>query len=138
LFRESNYTHLAFEGYQYAKEHGKANEYNERMLEAFFQKELDIGNIDVLAGLAAELGLNAEDFRGALQSRRYKDMHQKALKHAYQEADIHAVPTFIIGNQVVQGIRSKQSLEKIIEQELEKAKNEQSIIEGGACGVEGC
>jgi predicted DsbA family dithiol-disulfide isomerase len=95
------HTHLAFEGYQYAKEHGKANEYNERMLEAFFQEELDIGNMDVLAGLATELGLHAEEFRGALHTRKYKDRHRKALQHAYQEADIHAVPTFIIGNQVV-------------------------------------
>lgn len=30
------YTHLAFEGYQYAKEHGLANEYNDRVLRAFF------------------------------------------------------------------------------------------------------
>src|SRR3954454_7467673 len=30
------YTHLAFEGYQYAKEHGRGNGYNQRLLEAFF------------------------------------------------------------------------------------------------------
>jgi hypothetical protein len=30
------HTHLAFEGYQYAREHGKGSEYNHRVLEAFF------------------------------------------------------------------------------------------------------
>ncbi|NEQ26985.1 MAG: hypothetical protein F6K28_49805 [Microcoleus sp. SIO2G3] len=32
------YTHLAFEGYQYAKEHGLANEYNDRIRRHSFKK----------------------------------------------------------------------------------------------------
>ena len=47
------HTHLAFEGYQYAKEHGKGNEYNHRVLEAFFQDGQDIGDADVLTRLRA-------------------------------------------------------------------------------------
>lgn len=42
------YTHLAFEGFQYAKEKGRGNEYNIRLLRAFFQEEQDIGNMNVL------------------------------------------------------------------------------------------
>src|SRR4029079_19039542 len=42
------HTHLAFEGYQYAREHGKDNDYNHRVLEAFFVEGQDIGNIGVL------------------------------------------------------------------------------------------
>ena len=59
------YTHLAFEGYQYAKEKDKGNEYNDRMLRAFFQEEQDIGNINILTKLAGEIGLN--DLRLKLQ-----------------------------------------------------------------------
>lgn len=33
------YTHLAFEGYQFAKEHGKENEYHHRVFTAFFQED---------------------------------------------------------------------------------------------------
>jgi predicted DsbA family dithiol-disulfide isomerase len=120
------HTHLAFEGYQYAKEHGKANEYNERMFVAFFQEELDIGDMAVLSKLAGEMGLDTDDFRKALETRKYKEIHQKELEHAYREADIRAVPTFIIGNQVLQGIRSKESLERIIEEELKQPDNEPS------------
>ena len=114
------YTHLAFEGYQYAKEKGKANEYNDRMLRAFFQEEQDIGNIEILTKLAGEIGLQPEEYRQALQSRKYKDTHQKALDHAYTEADITAVPTFIIGNTKISGIRSKEILEQIIDAELNR------------------
>ncbi|GGG14190.1 DsbA family oxidoreductase [Paenibacillus abyssi] len=112
------YTHLAFEGYQYAKEHGKGNEYNDRMLRAFFQEELDIGNIDVLCKLAEKVGLNVMEYREALKTRKYKEVHERALEHAYNEANISAVPTFIIGNTVVQGVRSKEALESVIEKEL--------------------
>ncbi len=37
------YTHLAFEGYQYAKELGKGNVYNQRVLTAFFRKNKILG-----------------------------------------------------------------------------------------------
>jgi predicted DsbA family dithiol-disulfide isomerase len=52
------HTHLAFEGYQYAKQYGKGNEYNHRVLEAFFVEGQDIGQIDVLTRRAGEVGLN--------------------------------------------------------------------------------
>ena len=56
------HTHLAFEGFQYAKEHGKANEYNHRVLEAFFREGQDIGDTDVLTKLAGEVGLDEQEF----------------------------------------------------------------------------
>ena len=117
------YTHLAFEGFQYAKEHGKGNEYNHRILSAFFQEEQDIGDIDVLTSLATEVGLNKQEYREALVTRKYKEAHQKALDHSYQEASITAVPTFEIGETKVAGLRSKESLENIIEEELQKPKS---------------
>jgi predicted DsbA family dithiol-disulfide isomerase len=46
------YTHLACEGFQCAKEHGKGNEYNHRMFTAFFQEEQDIGDIEILVQIA--------------------------------------------------------------------------------------
>ncbi|SFJ17100.1 DsbA family oxidoreductase [Thermoflavimicrobium dichotomicum] len=133
-FSPHPYTHLAFEGFQYAKEHGKANEYNDRVFTAFFQEGQNIGEIDVLTKLASEIGLNAEEFKNALETRKYKDTHLATLRHAYEEANIHAVPTFVIGKQVVQGIRSKKVFEKIINQEL---KNETFNPSAGlACDME--
>ena len=130
------YTHLAFEGYQYAKEKGKANAYNDRMLRAFFQEEQDIGDIDVLTKLAGEIGLDEKEYREALQTRKYKEVHEKALKHAYTEADITAVPTFVIGNTKITGVRSKETLQQIIDDEISKQQTD--FPEGKACGVDGC
>lgn len=112
------HTGLAFEGYQYAREQGKGNEYNDRMLRAFFQEEQDIGRLDVLTRLAGEIGLNEEEFRRALETGRYRDAHQRALHHAYNEARITAVPTFYIGSRVVRGVPSRELLERVVNEEL--------------------
>lgn len=131
------HTHLAFEGYQYAKEKGKGNEYNDRMLRAFFQEEQNIGDIDVLTKLAGEVGLDEAEYRIVLERGAYRENHQKALEHAYNDANITAVPTFRIGDTVVAGIRSKEFLEQIINEEINKQKPN-VIMEGMACGIEGC
>jgi predicted DsbA family dithiol-disulfide isomerase len=126
------YTHLAFEGYQYAKEKGKGNEYNDHMLRAFFQRGLDIGSIEILTMLAGEIGLDETEYRDALETRKYKEAHEQALHHAYNEVDITAVPTFIIGDRVVPGMRSKEILEQIINSEIEDSDG------GVSCGMDGC
>ncbi len=129
------YTHLAFEGYQYAKEHGKGNVYNHRMFQAFFQEELNIGEIDILCKLAGEIGLDVEAFREALETRKYKEIHEQALEHAYYEANITAVPTIIIGRRVLQGIQNKETLEAVIEEERKQDRSDDPQKEGTACSI---
>jgi len=109
------HTDLAFEGFHYAKEHGKGNEYDDRMLRAFFQEELDIGNVDVLVKLAGEIGLDETNLRDALASHNYRQTQQQALQHA-QEIGIEAVPTFLIGNRVLTGVQDRETLERAIKE----------------------
>ena len=112
------HTHLAFEGYQYAREHGKGNDYNHRVLETFFVEGQDIGDVGVLMALAGEVGLNEKEFAEALRSRKYRAAHQQALRHAYEEAGVTGVPMFVIGNQVLTGLQDRRTLEAVIGQEL--------------------
>lgn len=116
------HTHLAFEGFHYAYERGKAIEYNDRVFAGFFQEEQDIGNIDALAGIAGGAGLDEADFRRALKSRYYKGAHERALAHARREAKIQAVPTIIIGSQIVRGLASREVLEHMIRKEIHRAQ----------------
>jgi predicted DsbA family dithiol-disulfide isomerase len=131
------HTHLAFEGFQFAKEHGKGNAYNHRIMQAFFQEERDIGEIGVLTELAVEVGLDGDAFKKAIETWKYKDVHQQALRHAYEEAKITAVPTFVIGERVLSGLYSQETLERVIEEEQQK-QQKMSFVEGMACGVDGC
>ncbi|MEK4758953.1 DsbA family oxidoreductase [Viridibacillus sp. FSL E2-0187] len=129
------YTYLAFEGYQFAKEHGKGNEFHHRVFTAFFQEEQDIENVEVLTKLAGEVELSTVDFKDALIARTYREVHQDALKQAYEEAQIMAVPTFIIGDEVIQGLASKERLEMVIDKELKKLKS--NDLDGMQCDIDG-
>ena len=109
------HTHMAFEGFQYAREHGKGNDYNHRVLEAFFVEGRDIGDVGVLTELAREVGLDGMEFGDALRTRRYREAHRRALRHAYQEAGVTGVPMFVIGGEVLTGLQDRETLEAAIE-----------------------
>jgi predicted DsbA family dithiol-disulfide isomerase len=82
--------------------------------------------------------LDEAEFQQALEARKYKEVHQKALEHAYKEANITAVPTFIIGDSVLRGVRSSEAIEQAIEVEMKKQKPKIDFQEGMACGIDGC
>jgi predicted DsbA family dithiol-disulfide isomerase len=126
------------QGFQYAKEQGKANAYNHRMFKAFFQEDQDIGRVEVLVKLAGEIGLDEAEFGEALETRKYKEAHQQALEHAYKGADITAVPTIVIGDTMLRGVRSKEALEQAINEELAKEPKLTFFCEGAVCGPDGC
>jgi predicted DsbA family dithiol-disulfide isomerase len=112
------HTHLAFEGYQYAKEHRKGGDYNRRVLEAFFREGRDIGDVGVLADLAGEVGLDKAEFQEALRSRRYREAHQQALRQAYERAGLTGVPLFVIGDQTLSGVQDEETLRAAIDEAL--------------------
>lgn len=115
------YTHLAWEGFQFAREHGKGGEYNHRVLAAFFQEGQDIGRPENLTSLAGKIGLDSAEFRTALRTRRYREAHQRALHHAYQEAKISSVPTFVIGHCLLAGLLARDDLEAVIDREMKRS-----------------
>jgi predicted DsbA family dithiol-disulfide isomerase len=119
----SPHSHLAFLGYQFAKEQdkGHAHAYNQCVMKALFQEDMNIGSPDVLTQLAGEVGLNTMHFREALQSDEYRQGHERELGEACQ-LGILMVPTFVIGSQVLIGMRSKEVLQAAIDEELHEAE----------------
>src|SRR6185295_1493942 len=109
------HSHLAFEGFQYARDHGRGNEYNHRVLEAFFVESRDIGDTGVLTKLAGEVGLDEKEFGESLRTRRYQEAHRRALRHAYEEAGVTGVPMFVIGREVLTGLQDQETLAAAIE-----------------------
>src|SRR3954451_20746852 len=61
------YTRRAFEGLEFAKDHGTGDTYNSEVMRAFFQRSEDIGDAGVLTNLARTVGLDADAFRSALE-----------------------------------------------------------------------
>jgi len=110
------HTRLAFEGLEFAKDHDRGDQYNHRVMRAFFQESQDIGDPKVLAQLAAEVGLPAEEFAQALDSHEYASRVEKLLHHAQDEMGITGVPLFVIGNQTLMGLQSRDALVIALEQ----------------------
>ncbi|WP_043635440.1 DsbA family oxidoreductase [Nonomuraea candida] len=108
------YTRLAFEGYQFAKRHDLADAYQDRLLRAFFEDGLDIGDLDVLERLAAELGLPAADYRAALESGRHAQDHRAALAEAAAHR-IQAVPTILVEDVRIEGMPRPDALREVID-----------------------
>ncbi|WP_409305929.1 DsbA family protein [Peribacillus sp. SCS-155] len=113
------HTHLAHEGFRFAKEHGKGNEYVEAVLKQFWESSANIGQVSVLADIAETAGLDRQEFEAALTERKYEQHHKQALRHAYYDAKITAVPTFFIGTRRVQGLHTREALERIIAEEID-------------------
>ncbi|MFF4213814.1 DsbA family protein [Streptomyces sp. NPDC001796] len=128
------YTRLAFEGYQYAAEHGKAAAYTPRMLRAFFQENQDIGRLEVLTAIADELGLDADDYARALEEGTYRETHQEALRTA-EAYRISVVPTIVVNDRHrIEGVPNAARLRKAILDEQASL----AVVQGNACGIDGC
>jgi predicted DsbA family dithiol-disulfide isomerase len=107
------YSRVAFEGFAYAAERGLGQRYTERIFRAFFVMQRDIGRPEVLTGVAAELGLDSDDFRAALDSGRYAQAHQQALRRA-RELEITTVPTLLVGEQRLVGVPTAEALHRLL------------------------
>ena len=112
------YTNLAFQGLEFAKDHGKADEYNDAVFRAFFQQSRDIGSPDVLTEIAKEVGLDAEALPIALKEGVYRDRVQQLLQTAYGQVGVTAVPTMIIGRQRLEGLYPAETIRQAIDREL--------------------
>ena len=128
------YSHLAFEGWYYACEKGRGEEYNDLIYRAYFIEELDIGEIPVLAELAARVGLDKEDFTKALEQGTYTAVEKAAVEHTRNVLQPRGVPTvYIDGEKVSIREYTKEEMVAILTGLAEK-----SAAPSMACGDDGC
>ena len=126
------YTRLAFEGWYYACDHGRGEEYNDLVYRAYFIEEQDIGRIDVLAGLAQRAGLNPADFTQALEAGTYPQRERQAVQYAREVLKPQGVPTIFVDGR-------KLNLNDYTEAEMLQALNDAAFsAQGHFCGPDGC
>jgi predicted DsbA family dithiol-disulfide isomerase len=89
---------------------GKAAEMKQRLMDLYFSEGADLTNRAVLVQAAADVGLDPEDIRAALDSD--KDVAEvERQAHSAKEAGIEGVPMFIFGNKfAVSGAQSPEDL----------------------------
>ena len=87
----------AIEAAEFARDAGKHPEFHRAVLAAYFAHGQDIGDLEVLAGLAQEVGLDTASLRQALDAGRYAGRHQAAHEEACR-LGITGVPTYIFAD----------------------------------------
>jgi len=94
---------------------GKSAEMKQRLMELYFTEGADLTNKAVLVQAAADIGLDPEDVRGALDSEQdVTEVTQEA--EAAKEAGIQGVPMFIFGGKfAVSGAQAPEYLAEAIE-----------------------
>lgn len=128
------YTRLAFEGWLYACEKGRGEEYNDLVYRAYFVEEQDIGELEVLTGLARRVGLDADDFAAALQNGSYSAAEKEAVAYARNVLKPQGVPTIYINGEKISACEyTKEEMIALLRQEADKDAGS-----GFSCGEDGC
>ena len=107
---------------------GHQYELKERLLKAYFVDGLDIGDADVLADCAAEVGMADDAVRAYLDSDDGVAEVQAMLRVA-AESEITAVPTFVFdGRWSVPGAQDAETFVNVIRRLLQKRAEETADV----------
>jgi len=90
-------TRLAHEATEYAREHGKADEFHRVVFRKVYADGLDISRWEVLREAAQEAGLDGEEMQAEVEAGNYKAQVEAEVKQAYQ-IGVSGVPTYVIND----------------------------------------
>lgn len=130
------YTTLAWEGYHYARDRGKGEEYSDLMYRAYFVEEQDIGDLEVLVSLAEGLGLEGTDFRRALLEGDYRALQREKVEET-RSLGVTSVPTIWINEMRLAGsLLTQEDFQFYLE--LAERGSAGAFGSGFGCGPDGC
>jgi predicted DsbA family dithiol-disulfide isomerase len=110
----------AHELLHFAKERGLQLQLSERLFRAYFTEGRHVGRVDELIELAAEVGIDADAARDALESGRYADAVQADIAQAGAYG-INGVPFFVFeGKYGVSGAQPAEVFSQVLTQVAEE------------------
>ena len=90
-------TRLAHEATEYARQHGKGNDFHKVVFRKVYAEGQDPSQWDVLRAAAAEVGLDAEEMQHEVESEKYTATVVDQVRWAYQ-IGVTGVPTYVIND----------------------------------------
>lgn len=131
------YSRLAFVGTEYAKEQGLGKVFSDLVMHAYYVEEQDIGQPDILIGLAGKAGLHQEAFAKALTSEHYLQKVVEQEQQVLRDYQPEHVPTILIGDHI--RLNGGAYTPEELASYLKKAEAEEELerTETG-CGSNGC
>jgi len=116
----------AHEAALWADEHGDGETFRRSVYRAYFADGLNIGDVDVLARLAASADLDAETLRSSLAEREYAQRVQEQFEYA-RSAGITGVPAYVAGNYLMVGAQPYAVYAQLIEAALTSQANGEDL-----------
>jgi predicted DsbA family dithiol-disulfide isomerase len=90
-------TRVTHEATEFAREHGKGNEFHKVVFRKVYAEGQDPSQWDVLRSAAEEVGLNADEMQREVESEKYTATVADRVRWAYQ-IGVTGVPTYVINN----------------------------------------
>lgn len=103
------YSRLALEGGKFAAAHGKQDEYDDLLFKAQYVDNRDISDVDFLATVAGQLGLDSAAFRQCLAERRYRDQII-AETAEFHKLGLSGIPHYLPVGQPGPGVHTVEEL----------------------------
>lgn len=107
----------------YADKQEKQHEMKEALLKAYFTDGKDVGDMDTLAQLAGEIGLDEAEVKDFLNTQQFSDRVREDMDKA-RKIGIQGVPFFLINNKY--GLSGAQPTE-VFEEALQKILNKEKV-----------
>ena len=112
--RWSYNSRLAQELTKWAETKGKAEQIANALFRAYFVDVKNIGKPELLAKIAAENGLPADEATDVLSSRLFKELVDDDWRRC-AAVGVNAVPTFLAGRYLMVGAQPYEELERLVE-----------------------
>ncbi|MBL8077202.1 MAG: DsbA family oxidoreductase [Anaerolineales bacterium] len=113
-------TRLAHEATEYAREHGKVNEFHKVVFRQVYADGLDISNWGVLRAAAEEVGLDGADMQQVVESGTYTAEVAGQVQQA-QQIGVSGVPTYVINDRyAVVGAQPYEVFKRALDQIMNK------------------
>ena len=110
---KSKHSRMALEGAKYAEDHGYGDAYHNAVFAAQFQEQKNINDLTTLTEIAGQIGLDQEEFKQAIVSKRYEREVLEDISEA-QRLGIQGVPYYIVDGRTAYGAQSYEALEKLL------------------------
>jgi predicted DsbA family dithiol-disulfide isomerase len=98
----SSYSHLALEAAEFAFQYGTHEQgwaYHKRLFKAYFEELADVADVELLARLADECGIDGKSMLEALKDRRFEAEVDEGIAWSRQ-IGVTAIPTFVFNQRL--------------------------------------
>ncbi|MBF9221935.1 DsbA family oxidoreductase [Hymenobacter ruricola] len=135
-------TFLAHQLIHLGAHHGRQDATKERLMAAYYLEGQNVGDLETLVKLGAEVGLDATEIREALKAGMYANA-VRLDEYQAQQINVRGVPFFVFEDKyAVSGAQPSELFAEVLEKvydEFKPAKPAPVLVaDGPACGPEGC